>query len=123
VRGQALVELALCVPVILTLALGAVTAVQVLEAESGLQAATSAALNTAVRAPDADAAVAAARSSFASMIAGYPVRSAAISIAVGSFARGTLLTADATVTVDTPGVHIALSVHDAEPVERWRSRP
>jgi Flp pilus assembly protein TadG len=123
VRGQALVELALCAPVILVLALGAVTAVQVLEADSGLQAATSAALNAAVRAPDADAAVAAARSSFAAAIAGYPVRSAAISITVDAFARGTLLTADATATVETPGVHIALGVQEAQRVERWRSRP
>ena len=122
-RGQALVELALCAPVILVLALGAVTAVQVLEADSGLRAATSAALNAAVRAPDADAAVAAGRSSFAAVIAGYPVRSAAITIMVGVFARGSLLTADATATVDTAGVHIALSVHDGQRVERWRSRP
>ena len=69
-RGQALVELALCAPVVLVLALGAVTAVQMIEAEAGLQAATSAALNAAVRAPDANAAIAAARSSFGSVIAG-----------------------------------------------------
>jgi len=115
VRGQALVELALCAPVILVLALGAVTAVQVLEAESGLQAATGA--------PDADSAIAAARSSFASVTAGYPLRAPSLSIAVGAFARGSLLTADATATVDAVGAHIALRVHDAQRVEPWRSRP
>lgn len=122
-RGQALIELALCVPVILVLALGTVTAVQVLESESGLQAATSAALSAAVRAPDASAALAAARESFASIIAGYPVRAPSISIAVDTFARGSLVTADATGTVDTAGAHIALRVHDALRLERWRSRP
>jgi len=122
-RGQALVELALCVPVILILALGSVTAVQVLEAESGLQAATGAALSAAVRAPDPGAAIAAARSSFATVIAGYPLSSPAISIALGAFARGSLLTADATATVDTAGAHITLRVHSALRVERWRSRP
>jgi len=122
-RGQALVELALCVPVILVLALGAVTAVQVLEAESGLQVAAGAALSAAVRAPDPGAAIAAARSSFAMVIAGYPLSSPAISVALGAFARGSLLTADATATVDTAGAHIALHVHAALRVERWRSRP
>ncbi len=122
-RGQALVELALCAPVILVLALGALTAVQMLEAESGLEAATSAALTAAVRAPDANAALATARSSFASVIAGYPLRSPSISISVGAFTRGSLLTADATAMVDAAGAHIALRVHDALRVERWRSRP
>jgi Flp pilus assembly protein TadG len=122
-RGQALVELALCVPVILVLALGAVTAVQVLEAESGLQAATSAALSAAVRAPDPGTAIAAARSSFATVIAGYPLSSPAISVALGAFARGSLLTADATATVDMAGAHIALHAYAALRVERWRSRP
>jgi len=123
VRGQALVELALCVPVILVLALGTVTVVQVVEAESGLQAATSAALSAAVRAPDPDKAIAAARSSFASVIAGYPLSSPSISIALGAFARGSLLTADATATVEAAGAHVALHVHGALRVERWRSRP
>ena len=122
-RGQALVELALCVPVILVLALGSVTAVLVLEAETGLQAATSAALSAAVRAPDAGAAIAAARSSFATVIAGYPLSSPAISVNLGAFARGSLLTADASATVDTAGAHIALRVHASLRVERWRSRP
>jgi len=123
VRGQALVELALCAPVVLVLALGAVTAVQMIEAEAGLQAATNAALRAAVRAPDANAAIAAARSSFGSVIAGYPLRTPSLSIAVGAFARGSLLTADATATVDAAGAHIALHVHDVLRVERWRSRP
>ena len=121
-KGQALVELALCAPVILVLALGTVTAVQMVEAESGLRAATSAALSAAVRAPDAEAAIAAAHSSFESVIAGYPLRAPSISIAVGAFARGSLVTADASAMVDSAGAHIALRVHDVLQVERWRSR-
>jgi Flp pilus assembly protein TadG len=123
VRGQALVELALCAPVILVLALGTVAAVQVLEAESGLQAATGAALGAAVRAPDAASAIAAARSSFVSVIATYPLRSPSIAVAVGTFARGSLVSVDATAMVDASGAHIALHVHSALRVERWRSRP
>ena len=122
-RGQALVELALCVPVILVLALGTVAAVQVLEAQSGLQAATSAALSAAVRAPDPNAAIAAARSSFASVIASYPLSAPSITVAVGDFARGSLLSADATATAETAGAHIALHAHAALRVEQWRSRP
>ena len=122
-RGQALLELALCAPVILLLALGSVTAVQVLEAESGLQAATSAALTAAVRVPDANEAIAAARASFASMIESYPLRAPSISIAVGAFARGSLLSADAAATVDAVLAHMTLRVHSELLIERWRSRP
>jgi len=123
VRGQALVELALCAPVILVLALGTVTAVQVLEGESGLQAATGAALTAAARAPDATSAITAARSSFASVISDYPLRSPWMAIAVGAFARGSLISADATAVVDTAGTRMTLHVHSALRVERWRSRP
>src|SRR5205085_10350637 len=121
--GQALIELALCATVSRILTLGTVTAVHMVEAESALRAATSAALSAAVRAPDAEAAIAAAHSSFESVIAGYPLRAPSISIAVGAFARGSLLTADASAMVDAVGAHVALRVHDALQVERWRSRP
>ena len=76
-RGQALLELALCAPVTLALALGAVSAVGVLDARSGLQAATDAAVSAAVRAPNHDAAIAAAQATFAAVVAAYPLRDAA----------------------------------------------
>ena len=122
-KGQALVELALCAPVVLVLALGAVTTVQVIEGETGLQAATSAALSAAVRAPDAVTAVAVAQSTFTSVISGYPVRSPRFTVMAGGFARGSLVTADSTAMVDVAAGVIALHAHSAVRVEPWRSRP
>ena len=122
-KGQALVELALCVPVILVLALGAVTAVQVLEAEGGLRAATEAAISAAARAPDVPSAIEAGRSTFASVIASYPVRAPAFKLAAGGFARGSLLSADSVGIVDSAVASIPLHAHAALLVEPWRARP
>ena len=122
-RGQALVELALVAPVILVLALGAVTVVQVFEGDSGLRAATNAAVSAAARAPDETAAVAAAESTFASVIASYRLRAATLTLADGGFARGSQLSADSTAFVDVATGSIALHVHAMLTVEPWRSRP
>lgn len=122
-RGQALVELALVAPVVLVLALGAVTVVQVYEGDSGLRAATEAALSAAARAQDEPSAIAAAKSTFASVIASYQVRAADLTLADGGFARGAQLTADSTALVDIATGSIALHVHEMLTVEPWRSRP
>jgi Flp pilus assembly protein TadG len=122
-RGQALVELALCAPVLLVLALGAVGAVQVLEAQSGLQAATDAAVAAAARAPDAGAAVTAARSAFTSLAASYPMASASVAIDAGGFQRGSMLSAYSTAIVDVIGGRFTLHAHAGMGVELWRSRP
>src|SRR5205085_9694858 len=119
--GQALIELALCATVSRILTLGTVTAVHMVEAESALRAATSAALSAAVRAPDAEAAIAPAHSRFESVIAGHPLRAPPISIAVGAFARGSLVTADASAMVDSAGAHPAPPVHHVRHVDRSRS--
>ena len=50
--GQALLELALCAPVVLLLALGGAAVVQLQDATAGLDAATTAAAEMASRAPD-----------------------------------------------------------------------
>ena len=121
-RGQALVELALVAPVILVLALGTVTAVQVLEADSGLRAATDAALSAAVRAPDPPAAFAAAQSTFRSVVEGYRLREATLTFADGGFARGSVMTADSTAFVDMATGSIALHVQAMLTIEPWRSR-
>jgi Flp pilus assembly protein TadG len=127
--GQALVELALCLPLILVLGLGGVAAVHVLDASSGLDAATRAAANAASRASDATAAAAAGQSRFAAVIAAYPVRSPELKLELGTFARGSTLTATATGFVDIAwesiaGIpaHLALQATSSRNVEPWRTR-
>src|SRR4029077_11882614 len=71
-RAQALLELALCAPVVIFLALAAVAAVQFASARAGLDAATQAAADAAARAPDPAAANESAQSRFESIVAGYP---------------------------------------------------
>ena len=122
-RGQALLELAICAPVILTLALGTVDVVQVLEGQTGLQAATDAAVGAAARATDAGAAIVAAQTSFKSVIAGYRAQSATFAISVGDFTRGSLVSGDSVATVEAIGVRIVLRAHAAARGEPWRSRP
>jgi len=122
-RGQALLELALCAPVILALALGAVSAVRVLDAQSGLKAATDAAVSSAVRAPNEDAAIAAAHATFVAMVAAYPLRNAAIDIAMPSFTRGSQLNAQSSAFVELPTGRLALSANAAGVIETYRSRP
>jgi Flp pilus assembly protein TadG len=85
--GQALLELALCAPVVLLLTLGTVASVQVASARAGLDAATQAAAEAAARAPSAGAATAAAEARFRAVIADYPVRSATLVVSVGDFDR------------------------------------
>ena len=82
-RGQALIELALCVPLVVLLALGTVASLQVASARSGLDAATQAAAEVAARAPNQQTAIAAANVRFHGVIAGYPVRSADLALSVG----------------------------------------
>ena len=87
IRGQALLELGLCAPLVILLALGTVGAVQVAAARAGLDAATQEAAKAAARAPDPSTAVVAARERFASVVADYPLRSATLTVSVGSFDR------------------------------------
>lgn len=99
-RGQALLELALCAPVAILLAIGTVAAVQVADARTGLDAATEAAANAAARAPDAATAAVAAHERFSSVIAGYPVHAASLTVSVGDFARAGPVTASSSAQID-----------------------
>jgi hypothetical protein len=128
-RGQALVELAVCMPVVVLLGLGAAGAVEVADAASGLRAATEAALATAVRQPSAPQAQAAAAQRFRAVVASYPLRNVAIVLAAGGFGRGSTISATASGDVDLgweamsflpASVHLtALASREVEP---WRSR-
>jgi Flp pilus assembly protein TadG len=99
-RGQALVELALCAPVLLLLAIGVATVVQVQDAAAGLDAATHAAAGIAARAPDPLTANLTANARFEAVVAGYPLRGAILQISVGTFSRSTDIVATSTAAVD-----------------------
>jgi Flp pilus assembly protein TadG len=128
-RGQALLELALCAPVVLLLALGTMAAVQVASAHAGLEAATQAAAEIAARAPNAQVATAAAASRFQAIVAVYPMRTATLVLALGGFDRSGIITASSSANVDVgwaaflllPG-QITLHSQVSIQLEPWRSR-
>ena len=127
--GQALLELALCAPLVVLLALGTVAAVQLAGARAGLDAATQAAADAAARAPDAATAVEAGRERFSSVIAGYPVASTSLTLSVGDFARTGSVMASSSARVDVawaaflllPG-RVTLRSVVVVAIEPWRTR-
>ena len=126
-RGQSLVELAVCAPVVMLVTLGAVATVQVVDARAGLEAATQVAAAEAARAPDLASARAGGQSRFASMVAAYPLSSAHLSLALGKFSRADEVVATASGAVDIswaalifPG-RLMLESRATVPLEPWRS--
>jgi Flp pilus assembly protein TadG len=127
-RGQALIELALCAPLVVLLALGTVASVEVASARSGLDAATRAAAEVAARAPNAEAAIAAGYKRFNDVVADYPVRSATLVLSVGDFNRGGTVTATSSASIDVAWTaflifpsHLTLRSQVRLPLETWRS--
>ncbi|HVC78823.1 MAG TPA: TadE/TadG family type IV pilus assembly protein [Candidatus Micrarchaeaceae archaeon] len=128
-RGQALLELALCAPVVLVLALGTVAGVQVASAHAGLEAATQAAAQAAARAPSAQAATAAAQTRFRGVVSGYPMRSATLVLSLGDFDRSGIVTASSSANIDLAWAaflllprQITLHSQVRMQLEQWRSR-
>jgi Flp pilus assembly protein TadG len=128
-RGQSLLELALCAPILVSITLGTVAAVRLADARAGLDAATAAAAASAARAPSPEGAVAAARRRFAAVIQAYPVESPALELEVGSFGRRDQVRATGRGTADlsfallpSGSARIALSSTAVAQVEPWRSR-
>ena len=125
--GQALVELALCAPVVILLALGVATVVQVQTAAAGLDAATKAAASAAARAPDPHTADVVARSRFADVVTGYPLSGATIRISIGSFDRATDVTATSLAFVElgwaalVPSRRVDLRSRAVMRLEPWRT--
>lgn len=125
--GQALVELALCAPVVILLALGATAVVQVQDAGASLDAATHAAASAAARAPDPVTANAAAYSRFAALVAGYPLSGATLRVSVGTFSRASTVTAtsEAYVEVGWSGLAVSnrinLRSRATARIEPWRT--
>jgi len=99
-RGQALLELALCAPVVILMAVGVAAVVQVQDASAGLDAATHAAASVAARAPDPVTADSAAHARFAAMVVAYPLRGATLRVSFGSFSRTADVTATSEALVD-----------------------
>ncbi|MGH7762113.1 MAG: hypothetical protein ACREOY_11985 [Candidatus Dormibacteraceae bacterium] len=126
-RGQALVELAVCAPVVMLLTVGAVASAEVIDARAGLDAATNAAAAAAARAPDPASAQSAARATFLSVVADYPLRSARLSIASGQFGRNDQVIAIATGAVDISWASLVvperwtLSSRAVVQLEPWRT--
>jgi Flp pilus assembly protein TadG len=129
-RGQALVELAVSLPILVLLALGAAQFVRFALTRAGLDAATAAAAAAAARAPSAAAAGAAGSAAFQEVSAGYGLdRSATVTLDSGDFLRGGLVTATAHADVGVglsgiPALRLGsrLSSSASARVEDWRSR-
>ena len=126
-RGQSLVELALCAPILALLALGGAAAVQVADAKAGLDAATQAAAAAAARAPDPVTAESDARQRFESIVTAYAIRAPVINVTVGAFSRTDEVVASAAASVDItwaafflPG-RIALRSTVLVNLEPWRT--
>src|SRR5260370_35927331 len=99
-RGQALLELALCAPVVTLLAIGVAAVVQVEDASAGLDAATHAAASVAARAPDSVTANSAARARFAAVLLAYPLRDATLGASFGRFSRADEVTVTSEASAD-----------------------
>jgi Flp pilus assembly protein TadG len=129
VRGQALVELAITVPVLLLLTAGTVAVIRIADARSGLDAATAAAAAAAARQPDAAGASKAARDRFAQVAAAYPLNAPALTLQLGTFGRGGSVDATGRAGVDLswapfPGLpaRLPLTARASAKIESWRSR-
>ena len=128
-RGQALVELAVTMPVLLLLVFGGAALARLADARAGLDAATAAALSEAVRAPDPAAAEAAGGLRFGALVAPYPLDAPSLALDLGDFRRGATATAVASASVDlafapVPGIPRKVVLHSSASarIEPWRSR-
>lgn len=128
-RGQAVVEVALVLPLLFTIGLGAVELARLADARAGLDAATAAAVSSAARAQSASSAQTTAQATFQASVAGYPLASPRLVFDPGAFQRGGTLTAIGVGGVDlgmapVPGLPRAVwltSVASGR-VAPWRSR-
>ncbi len=126
-KGQALLELALCAPVAMLLALGVAAVVQVQDAAAGLDAATKAAAEAASRAPDPRSANTAAHARFAAMVSAYPLRGTVLRVSFRNFTRATDVRVASEAFVDVSWAALVLPndfrIRSATSVrlERWRT--
>jgi Flp pilus assembly protein TadG len=124
------VELAVSLPLLLLLALGAAQFVRLALTRTGLDAATAAAAGAAARAPSAAAAGTAGTAAFQAVAAAYGLsRSAKVTLGTGDFQRGGTVTAAAEAEVGLalsgiPALRFAMRLKSTASarVEDWRSR-
>jgi Flp pilus assembly protein TadG len=124
-RGQALVELAVTLPVLVFLALGGAEFVRIAITRTGLDAATAAAAAAASRASNPAAAAAAATAAFNGVATGYGVTSPILSLRLGDFGRGGTVTARGMATVNlgfNGTASLQLLSRATARIEDWRSR-
>ena len=126
-RGQGLVELALCAPIVILLTLATVAIVRVDDAAAGLEAATQAAASVAARASDSSNAVQDAERRFAAVVKLYPLRSPAVIVTVGDFLRSGEVSVASSAFVDlgwAAGLSrdVRLESRVVLHLDRWRSR-
>jgi len=127
-RGQALLELALCAPVVILLAVGVTAVVQVEDASAGLDAATHAAASVAARAPDPVTANSAAHARFDAAVLAYPLRGATLQVSFGSFSRAddVIATSEALVDIGWAGLvlphRLEVRARAVVRLESWRTR-
>ena len=126
-RGQALLELALCAPVVILLAVGVAAVVQVEDASAGLDAATHAAASVAARAPDPVTANSAAHVRFNAVVLAYPLRGATLQVSFGSFSRAddVIATSEALVDIGWAGMvlphRLEVRARAVVRLEPWRT--
>ena len=127
-RGQSLVELAVALPALLMLALGSAALLRLVDAKSGLDGATAAAVADAARQVTATNASLCGQQRFSAIAAQYPLRGAQLTLA-GSFARGSFYAGTGRATVDISFVplwflprSVPIRVQAQALVEPYRSR-
>jgi Flp pilus assembly protein TadG len=127
-RGQSLVELAVALPAVVMLALGAAALLRLADAKSGLDGATAVAVADAARQGSAAAAERCGTQRFAEIAAEYPLTQPRVALS-GTFTRGSVYAASATAQVDLSFVPLwflprAMSIRSQASalVEPWRSR-
>lgn len=126
-RGQSLVELAITLPLLATLAFGGVALARLAVTQARLDAATAAAAAAAARQPSSDQGAKQGRTAFEQAQAGYPLASAAVSIAGGAWTRGGTVRATGSASFDfglpaLPG-RVLLKSRAAALIEPYRSHP
>lgn len=128
-RGQALVELALVIPVLLLLAFGVIAAGRVTEAQMGVSAVSREAARAAALANDPGAAASQGMARGQQVATGYQLADGSLQLAVnaGGFARGGTVQASAHYTVslaDLPllgWAHMTVGSTHLERVDLYRS--
>jgi hypothetical protein len=129
-RGQALVETALMVPLLVLLAVGTIGVGRIMYARMGLSAAAREAARAATLAPlgQADRAERAGRDRGEEVARGFGLRNAVITVDANPMERGAMVAASAAYTLDPGDLPmlgwrpIRLESQHFEQVDRYRSR-